>query len=450
MVQADVVAEANPAAADKKVLCIIDSGIDMSHPEFSGNANISGTSDSGTGSWFTDEHGHGTHVAGTIAASANGTGVVGVNPAGFLNVHIIKVFNAYGWAYSSSLVAALDACEDAGADVVSMSLGGPTKSKTEERAFKRAADRGVLSIAAAGNDGDTSMSYPASYDLVVSVAAVDSGKALASFSQQNNQVELAAPGVAVLSSVPVGTGMEITVQVGATDYEGQGMEGSPVASGTGQLVNCGTGEAACSGAVGDVCLIQRGNVSFADKVLACESGGGAAAIIYNNEPGSFIGTLAGIETGIPSVSVSAAAGADMLAKLGAWSAVGVNAGDYAYFDGTSMATPHVSGVAALIWNNAPGCNADDVRTAMGATAEDLGAPGRDAAYGYGLVQADNALALLTAAAPLVAVVVTMAVVTMGVALAVTWACRVIRARRVRTAAQEVAKTRRASRSAVNT
>jgi subtilisin family serine protease len=85
----------------------------------------------------------------------------------------------------------------------------------------------------------------------------------------------------------------------------------------------------------------------------------------------------------------------MLAKLGAWSTVEVAAGDYAYSDGTSMATPHVSGVAALIWNNAPGCNADDVRTAMGATAEDLGAPGRDAAYGYGLVQADGALALLT-------------------------------------------------------
>ena len=114
MVQADVVAEANPVAADKKVLCIIDSGIDMSHPEFSGNANISGTSDSGTGNWFTDEHGHGTHVAGTIAAAANGAGVVGVNPAGFLNVQIIKVFNAYGWAYSSGLVAALDACEGAG------------------------------------------------------------------------------------------------------------------------------------------------------------------------------------------------------------------------------------------------------------------------------------------------------------------------------------------------
>ena len=181
------------------------------------------------------------------------------------------MFDATGWAYSSTLVAALDACEDAGADVISMSLGGTFKSKTEDRAFKAAAGRGVLSIAAAGNDGNTLLSYPASYNSVVSVAAIDVNKTLASFSQQNSQVELAAPGVAVLSSVPVGTGTDVTVQVGFSAYEGQGIEGSPQANGSGSLVDCGTAEAVCSGAAGDVCLIQRGNISFADKVLACEA-----------------------------------------------------------------------------------------------------------------------------------------------------------------------------------
>jgi subtilisin family serine protease len=391
MVQADLVTEASTSV---KTLCIIDSGIQMSHPEFAGNRNINGTSDSGTGDWFTDENSHGTHVAGTIVAAANGTGVIGVNPGGHLNVHIIKVFGASGWAYSSGLVAALDACEKVGADVVSMSLGGSIKSRTESRAFDAAAGRGILSIAAAGNGGNTRKSYPASYDSVVSVAAVDSSKVVASFSQQNDQVELAAPGVAVLSSVPTGTGSEVIVKAGNTNYEGLAMEGSPYESGTGALVDCGTAEVPCT-ASGKVCLIQRGNISFADKVLACHAGGGVGAIIYNNEPGNFSGTLGETVTSIPSVSVSDTDGTVMLTtQLGAQSTVAVDIGDYAYFDGTSMATPHVSGVAALIWNNSPGCNAQDVRTAMAATAEDLGSSGRDAAYGYGLVQAAYAQTLL--------------------------------------------------------
>ena len=93
-----------------------------------------------------------------------------------------------GWGYSSSLVAALDACIAAGSvagtkTIVNMSLGGPTKNRTEQRAFNSAYDAGVLSIAAAGNDGNTRHSYPASYDSVISVAAVDSALTVADFSQ---------------------------------------------------------------------------------------------------------------------------------------------------------------------------------------------------------------------------------------------------------------------------
>ena len=124
------------------MICIIDSGLDQAHPEFTSQFNISGTSDPGTGDWFTDENSHGTHVAGTIAALANGEGVVGVLPNGYIGLHIIKVFGASGWSYSSGLVAALDACEAAGSNVVSMSLGGSFKSRTGSRAFSRANGRG--------------------------------------------------------------------------------------------------------------------------------------------------------------------------------------------------------------------------------------------------------------------------------------------------------------------
>ena len=391
MVQADQLSD---AATSNMTVCIIDSGYELAHEDLSGN-QVSGTNDPGTGNWYTDENSHGTHVAGTIAALNNGVGVVGVNPNGNLNLHIIKVFNADGWGYSSSLVAALDACEQAGAKVINMSLGGSVKSRTEDRAFAAADGRGVLSIAAAGNDGNTRHSYPASYSSVVSVAAVDSNKQHASFSQRTSQVELAGPGVGVLSSVPTGTALVASANVAGTGYEAIGMEGSPTGSASGALMDCGTGEAQCN-ASGQVCLIQRGNVSFSDKVLACENGGGVAAIVYNNEPGALNGTLGDVTTGIPSVGVSDTDGAAMLANIGTNASVDIGAGNYAYFDGTSMATPHVAGVAALVWSHHPQCSNTEIRNVLRVTAEDLGDAGRDDLYGYGLVQAKSAVDYITA------------------------------------------------------
>ncbi|SHF90359.1 Peptidase inhibitor I9 [Microbulbifer donghaiensis] len=393
MVQADQVSD---GVAGNRTVCIIDSGYDISHEDLSGNA-VSGSNDSGTGNWYEDQNSHGTHVAGTIAAMNNGVGVVGVLPNSNINLHIVKVFNADGWGYSSSLVAAADACVSNGANVINMSLGGDRASKTEERAFADIyANNGVLSIAAAGNDGNTRHSYPASYDSVVSVAAIDSNKVIADFSQQTDQVEMAGPGVDVLSSVPVGMGLSTTLTVGGGDIEATGMEGSPMGSATGALEDCGTGESACTSAAGKVCLIQRGNISFADKVLNCEAGGGIAAVVYNNEPGMLNGTLGETVTSIPSAGISDTDGAALLNQLGASTTLAIEASDYAYFNGTSMATPHVAGVAALVWSHYPNCAPGEIRAALNATAEDLGAAGRDNAYGNGLVQAMDAVNYLGA------------------------------------------------------
>ncbi|HEX9834821.1 MAG TPA: S8 family serine peptidase, partial [Mycobacterium sp.] len=393
MVQADQVSD---SAAGSRMICIIDSGVDLGHPDLP-TASFSGTNDSGTGNWYEDLNSHGTHVAGTISAVANNNqGVVGVMPNGNVNIHIVKVFNADGWGYSSSLVAALGACQDAGANVVSMSLGGTLKSRTEDRAFASAASAGVLSIAAAGNDGNTRNSYPASYSSVMSVAAIDSSMQVASFSQQNSQVEIAAPGVGVLSTVPRGMGTEVSTVVGGASFAADAMDGSFHGTGSGSLVDCGTGESTCAGASGNVCLIQRGNIAFSDKVLACQNSGGVAAIVYNNEPGALLGTLADVVTSIPSVGVSDTDGADMLGRLGQNASVTVDAGDYASYDGTSMATPHVSAVAALVWSHHLSCSADEIRSALDASAVDLGAGGRDVAYGYGLIQARDAVDYLDA------------------------------------------------------
>ena len=115
-----------------------------------------------------------------------------------------------------------------------------------------------------------------------------------------------------------------------------------------------------------------------------------AAVIYNNADGLFSGTLGGVQTSIPSVGISGEDGAALSAAVGQSATVTVNAGNYAYFDGTSMATPHVAGVAALVWSNHPAKSNSDIRAALGATAADLGPAGRDVAYGYGLVQAKAA------------------------------------------------------------
>ena len=339
-------------------------------------------------------------MAGTIAALANnGIGVVGINPNGLLNLHIVRVFNAAGWAYSSTLVGALDECEAAGANVINMSLGGSLKSRTEDKAFAAANGRGVLSIAAAGNDGNTRKSYPASYASVVSVAAVDGNMNVADFSQQNSSVELAAPGVHVKSTVPMGTGRDATTTVNGVDFPADGLDGTPLGNVSGALVDCGIGDNACPGGGGQICLIARGTIAFSDKVLACQAGGGAGAIIYNNVAGPLAGTLADVVTTIPSAGVSDTDGAAMLQQLGSTANVAIFATNYAYYDGTSMATPHVVGVAALVWSYNPAWTNDEIRGALQATAIDLGVAGRDAAYGYGLVQAKAALDFLSAPPP---------------------------------------------------
>ncbi|MFC0252679.1 S8 family peptidase [Massilia consociata] len=202
-VQADLLSDANTG---NRMVCIIDSGYDRAHEDLSGNV-VTGTNDPGTGNWYTDENSHGTHVAGTIAAINNSNvGVVGVNANRRLKLHIIKVFGASGWAYSSDLASAANKCRSAGANIINMSLGGAGSSTTESNAFATLANAGILSIAAAGNAGNSSLSYPASYSSVMSVAAVDEFKARASFSQYNSQVEISGPGVSVYSTIPTSRG----------------------------------------------------------------------------------------------------------------------------------------------------------------------------------------------------------------------------------------------------
>ena len=404
MTQSDLVSDANAGAFN---VCVIDSGYHIGHFDLQ-DTNVIGLQLSGSGDPFVDSCGHGTHVAGTIAALNNGDGVIGVMPGGNITLTIAKVFGddswtsgSCGYSYTSGIIEAAFACRDAGADVINMSLGGGGASSTAEQGFQDLLDQGVLSIAAAGNDGTTTLSYPASYPSVVSVAAIDENKAVADFSQKNSQVELSGPGVGVLSTVPT---ISATAEVDGTSYSVASFDRAAVTTASGSVVFGGLCDSAGNWN-GNTVLCERGTISFSDKVANVEAGGGSAAIVYNNVSGSFLGTLDcngpsfRACSNIPAVSMSQADGQFLAAnKIGASATVSTQttapADGYEFFNGTSMATPHVAGVAALVWSQVPTASAADIRNALAGSAEDLGSAGRDNSYGFGLVQAADAVAFL--------------------------------------------------------
>jgi len=268
----------NPSQPFK--VCVGDTGIDLAHEDLPKEPNVIGKNGYDE-DWFVDLDGHGTHVAGTVAAIGNNnigvTSVIPNNKGGKFQLVITKAMTNEGYGTVSGILAAVTECVNMGAKVVSLSLGcertcfglisdGYFKQKFE--------DEGILIIAASGNYGNDEMTYPASYGSVISVASVDEALTRSSFSQYNDQVELSAPGSNILST-------------------------------------------------------WRGN-------------------------------------------------------------------QYTSQFGTSMATPHVSAVAGLVWSYFPSCQAYQIRNVLDKTAKDLSAQGCDIYYGYGLVQAIDAYNLLSA------------------------------------------------------
>ena len=256
---------------------IVDTGIRATHEDLVGKvancaqsySTIPVLAGSLTEGSCADDNGHGTHVAGTITANANnGKGVTGV--AFDSPLAICKALGGPLGAGSTSDVAnCITYLADKGAKVISMSLGGGA-STTLQNAVKYAAGKDVLLVAAAGNDGDATLNYPAAYAEVVSVAATDHNDQRASFSNANSDVEIAAPGVNVLSS-------------------------------------------------------------------------------YNTSDTT-----------------------------------------YKVLSGTSMATPHVSGVAAIIRTKNPAFTAAQARSKLDASVDDKGPAGRDPQYGFGRVNLQKA------------------------------------------------------------
>ncbi len=225
----------------------------------------------------------------------------------------------------------------------------------------------------------------------------------ASFSNTGRGLDVAAPGVGVLSSVREDLGFEASVAASA-QHGAYGLEYAERTGETGvgaPLVNCGLGTVsevqACPPA-GRVALIRRGELSFGDKVTNAMNGGALAVIIYNNVAGNFVGTLGSATAAdgrawVPAVSVSDTTGTALAGDVGDAVTVVNMVSDWDSYDGTSMATPHASGVLTLILQREglaavkSKANADRAEAILKSTARDLGAAGYDTTFGHGLVQA---------------------------------------------------------------
>ena len=146
-------------------VCVIDTGLYWEHEDIDENYVLGGVSQDPDSAWDADGYGHGTHVAGTITAADNDVGVIGVSP-GKVSLYIVKVFGEDGlWTTSSDLMAAAFECADNGAQIISMSLSGSAGPEAERKAFDALyKEEGILSVAAASNDGTRQRVFPASYD----------------------------------------------------------------------------------------------------------------------------------------------------------------------------------------------------------------------------------------------------------------------------------------------
>ncbi|TCP58233.1 thermitase [Tumebacillus sp. BK434] len=205
-------------------IAIVDTGVDLTHPDLSGKI-IAGYNFVSGNTNANDDQGHGTHCAGIATASTNNS----KNGAGVdWNARImpVKVLNSAGSGYTSDIIDGVYWAADHGANVISMSLGGGAFSSTFQTAINYAWSKGAVIVAAAGNNGNTAVQYPANYSNVLSVAATTSTDAKASFSTYGTWVDIAAPGNAIYSTARGG---------GMTTMSGTSMA-TPVVAGVAGLV----------------------------------------------------------------------------------------------------------------------------------------------------------------------------------------------------------------------
>ncbi|MFC7133426.1 MULTISPECIES: S8 family serine peptidase [Salinibaculum] len=259
-VDADVLHDNGDTGAGATI-AILDTGVDDDHPDLAANVdpNLGAAFGSACGSEsggcrygregyngndcnyeWSDDDDHGTHVAGTASAvRGNSEGVAG-GVSTEATIMPVKVLSGCGSGTYADIADGVKYAADNGADVVNMSLGGGSSDSTLRNACKYASDNGVVLVAAAGNDGPCSdcVSYPASYDTVMAVSATDSDDSLADYSSTGSEVELAAPGTGILSTIPPES--EDDSNDGYERFSGTSMATPHVAGAAGQVAASGS------------------------------------------------------------------------------------------------------------------------------------------------------------------------------------------------------------------
>jgi subtilisin family serine protease len=179
-------------------IAIIDTGIDTNHSDLKGEVQA-GYNFVANSTDTNDDNGHGTHVAGIISGETNNT--TGVASIGFTGSLIpVKVLDSTGAGSYASVASGIIYAADHGARIINLSLGGSSASQTLESAVNYALKKGVIVVAAAGNNGNAAAVYPANYAGVIAVSATTASDTLANFSSYGNHTYISAPGVGIIST----------------------------------------------------------------------------------------------------------------------------------------------------------------------------------------------------------------------------------------------------------
>jgi subtilisin family serine protease len=385
------------------VIAVIDTGVDYLHEDLRDNmwrnpGEIPGNGIDDDGNNYVDDYygydfaadlsgnndsdpmglnNHGTHVAGIIAAKGNnGIGTAGVCwDAKIMAVKAFRPSTPDPYIYTGD---ALEAFEyvitmktqyNVNVVVINCSYGGSGFSQLEADAIVEAGQAGIVVVAASGNggaddigdDNDVTPTYPASYDApnMISVAATDNNDQLAEFSNFGTEsVDIAAPGMEIKSTTITGQGDgSAHVEAGGTVYNAVEME---FCGDTNRIVKqayaCGKGLTAGdfpAAVKGNIALIERGDISFADKAANAQNAGALAAIIFNNVDGIFLGTLGEAGNWIPVFSMSRADGLELVNMGNPVMTLENLPSDYGFLQGTSMSAPFVSGALGLLASRYP-------------------------------------------------------------------------------------------------
>lgn len=390
-------------------VAVLDTGIDFSHPDLQ-RAYAGGFNAQDPSKPPMDDNKHGTHVSGTIAATDNDFGTVGLAPD--VRLWAVKVLASTGRGTDEQISAGIDwvvskAEAEGGRWVINMSLGSRGESPVESRAVQRALDAGIVVVAAAGNDTSAFISYPARYPGVIAVGAFGEDGTPAEFSNYGPGMSIMAPGVNVPSTMLKGVTTSAEVRRNSGLISAWGLNGSPFRSARGKMVYCGLGhpEEIPSSVAGKIALVRRGVLTFREKARNAKEAGAIAVIVINNEPDDFdipnwnmdFPTCnAGVCEYDPgwegyefplTIGVPRSKGEELLAAINDPVDVAYRQEEYGRLNGTSMATPHVAAIAALLLALDNSLRPHDIKWVVERTSIDLNTPGWDMRTAWGRIDA---------------------------------------------------------------